>query len=834
MKIQLKKRIVVLVCGLITFFTALSVFPQNTVWEKTNSALLKMSKDEPKKTPLILIHGINGTQPCHTKGSINSYWENFRLLYGRDTELQSKYSLFVFQYCSNLVGVSVSEIALELRDLIDEYLTDRNYVILAHSMGGLVAKSYMVEAKHLRGEWKHQFGGDTTIGIITLATLHHGTPGANLPETLKDHFAIGWRAIYEKANGIYWRGSLGESHPAVTDSSLPNRSDLRWDNYNFKLDVFSNDINEKLFNRNLVFQKYSPKLIAYSGFLENSTLNIAAKVTEEISKYENLTVEVSEKEKFHRRLFLANAALYYGLSKIFGTTDGLVPFKSGLFCDSEVAISPINSQISAGKKNFICQSPSRVRRFEPGEGAEIPKSELPDTKTLSILRARKGFDHLDMLESADVLIYVAEDLKGFLVKPGPIIPPEINFPKVPTLFLFDVSGSMNENGKINQARDAGLDALREMREAGGGNASPVSIMTFSGDSCGGNVTKNLLGFTGNLTQADGVMRGLPSPNGGTPLPQAKDAAWAEMQRFLAENPSVNDGRIVLLSDGQSTCGAIRPPGVFSRSETVVSRSDSRIKFFTVGFDVPPGSAAERDLQYLASATGGKYFHAADRRQLIRALQKQVRRYLPFQCRAASTDLNNGTRAFAASDYRLALESFQKYAQANPNDSCGSYNLALAFEANDRYKTAADIYRRYLASAPNAAERAKIERRIAQLRQDYADQFDYLINLIQSDLDYLKRFYDSIYNRSSGDLAREFIGFVSEKRDFYAALAEVFEADESWLKYRAKDISSALDTLARRYRMPNFDQDAISLLTVPIDEIEQLLPELQNYRANNIR
>jgi Mg-chelatase subunit ChlD len=820
-------------CALIILLSATAVSSQNVSWQKTNSALIRMGDDQPQKTPLILIHGINGTKVCDEKATLNSYWNKFRLLFGKDTELQTGYTLYIFQYCSNVA--EVSKIALELRDLIDDNLTDRNHVILAHSMGGLVAKSYMVETVHLKGSWARKTGGETTLEIITLATPHHGTPGANLPKTLERHFARGWRNIYEEANYIYWREDYKDPPPFVSDSTLPNRSDLRWDNYDFNLDVFKDDLNEKLLNRNLLFQRYTSKLIAYSGYLETSTSNTIAKVLGEILKYKNITIEVSEEEKYHRRLSLANAALFYGLGKDFGNTDGLVPFKSGLLCDNEQVISSPNTVFPPKPKNYICKSPSRVRRFESGAEGLVLKTEYPDANTLSIYKNPHGFDHLDMLEDRIVLGYVARDLKDLI---NSQIPTTTTLPltsKIPTLFLFDVSGSMSENGKIGQARDAGLDALKEMRE-NAGPPSPVSIMTFSGDICGGKVTQKILNFTGNLAEAENTMRlRLPVPNGGTPLPQAKDAAYNDLLGYLDANGSFPEGRIVLLSDGQSTCGAIRPPNVYSirRTDILISRlGSSRIRFLTIGFDVPPGSAAERDLQYLASESGGKYYNAADRKQLIRAFQKQLRRFLPRSCNSASADMTAGMRAFAELDYPAALEAFRRYSAANPGDWCGAYNLALAYEANDRYKKAADTYQLYLRNVPNAPDRVKIEQRIVQLRQDYLDQLDYYAGLMQSDVDYLKRYYQSVFNRSSSDLAEEFSGFVYEKRDFYANLPEILEIDARWLSNDAKDISSSIDVLVKRRKLATFDRDAVSLLTTPISLIEELAGRLRDFRANS--
>ncbi|MBK9529225.1 MAG: hypothetical protein IPO41_13140 [Acidobacteria bacterium] len=45
-----------------------------------------------------------------------------------------------------------------------------------------------------------------------------------------------------------------------------------------------------------------------------------------------------------------------------------------------------------------------------------------------------------------------------------MIPRTVTSPKIPTLVLFDVSGSMADNDKIGQARSAGLTLL-EMKGA---------------------------------------------------------------------------------------------------------------------------------------------------------------------------------------------------------------------------------------------------------------------------------------------------------------------------------------------------------------------------------
>jgi len=440
------------------------------------------------------------------------------------------------------------------------------------------------------------------------------------------------------------------------------------------------------------------------------------------------------------------------------------------------------------------------------------------------------------LEMSNLMIAL-DDLKALdLVPENPTdqSPLPIKVATVPTLFLFDVSGSMSDNDKIGQARTAGLDALKEMREAG---SPPTSIMTFSGDQCGGNVTKKLLGYTTDIMAAERIMRtGLPPPNGGTPIPQARDAAISDLSVYLNINPNLKEGRVILLSDGQSTCGAIRPPGVFSRRTNISVKKDpfSRIRFFTIGFDVPAGSAAERDLQFLASETGGKYYNAADRDQLIRTLRKQVRRYIPRQCNSGNADFANGVRAFAAYDYTAATDAFRRYTSANQNDWCGFYNLGLAYEASDHYKKAAENYQKYLATAPTSPDRTKIEAKIAEMNEEYVVQFDYYTRLITSDLGYLNAFYKTVFNRSSGDLAAEFDGFVYEKRAFYANLSDTLEIDQRWLSNDSKDISSSLEILAKRRNLESFDRDAVSLLTTPIGQIEDMLDRLRDYLIKNMR
>ncbi len=772
------------------------------------ASLIRVSEQDDNKIPLILIHGIHGTGNDKDVTVKQDYWDKF--INNQFEELNSIYELYIFQYCSDRKPV-FPDISNEFGNAVEIKLNGRPHAIVAHSMGGLVAKSYMVFYKFRTGKLSGKLGGDAVFGKITLATPHHGTPGANAFDILEPYTKFGWENSVQLGLKQYWKRS------GVSNSFVANRSDLRWDNFDNSFDKIPVKLDDNLWlsQANLKFERFYNKTIAYAGYLKPSDKWLISNIASKLPK-----------ANYQELLEIANELLIKGFGGRFGTTDGLVPFKSGLFCTNDPIISKLNS-------NAICNSQLRVRRFEPGIKNEA--EDLP-FHTLSLSRnGDRGYDHEEMYKNNDVLNWVVFDLKNSFKLPlQPIeLPPPINFPTSPTLFLFDVSGSMNERNKIDQAKVAGLDALREIRNSSTLTTS-VSIQTFSGE-CNNNSTKNLLDFTTNFTDAENTMSNrIPKPDGGTPLPQALEYSQNSMANYLFAN-RLKEGRIILLSDGESTCGDVRPAGIYSRANNLQLRSDYKVRLLTIGFDVPAGSSAERDLQYLADVSGGKYFNAADRRQLIRAFQKLIRVYIPKSSRFASnSDFACGINAFVRFDYLAALRCFKSYTQTNNTDPFGWYNLALAYEALDRYKAATECYRKYLSLFPNAPDRVQIETRIARMQQDRIDLFNYYIAVIQSDSDYLKRYYKSIFNRSNRDLAVEFNGFVREKNEFYKNLSDILEINERWLTNDSKDLSDSIETLAERSKSATFDRDAVSLLTISIGQIEEMLERLNEFGNKNIQ
>jgi tetratricopeptide (TPR) repeat protein len=300
-----------------------------------------------------------------------------------------------------------------------------------------------------------------------------------------------------------------------------------------------------------------------------------------------------------------------------------------------------------------------------------------------------------------------------------------------------------------------------------------------------------------------------------------------MTDYLSARSQLGEGRIVVLTDGMNTCDdQIRPRGVYSTSQTIVYQ---KIKFYCIGFDIQPGSQAERDLQYLATSSGGKYFPARDSEQLRRVFQKVVRVYQP-----KVSGNENGTRAIVNRDFGNALQIWTIYVKNNPNDPIGYYNLALVCEALERPKCSTENYRQYLKLLADAPDASEIGTRISNLEKDYRTQFEYYIELLQSDLEYLKAYYKRLYEVKNDEHAQEFAGFVAEKGAFYRNLPQILEIRSVRIERNSNDLADSLDYLNRRVSSPSFDRDALSLLTIPIGHLEELIGRIETYNVQNFK
>lgn len=431
---------------------------------------------------------------------------------------------------------------------------------------------------------------------------------------------------------------------------------------------------------------------------------------------------------------------------------------------------------------------------------------------------------------------------------------ECKQPTASTLFLFDLSGSMNERGRSGQAKlqeaklaaDATLTSIANDNAAGGSNE--VCIMGFKG-SCSSPISKNT-GFKSDLTSIRTDVNSLAA-NGGTPLVEAIEIAECELIKQL--NLKGQDvGKLIVLSDGQAGCQKVRPDETYIYGQSgkltknilanptcgsdilAMRQAGNGAKYYTIGFNIRPGSGAERDLQYLAQASGGKYLNVQSRNQLEKALKKFNRTYIPKPDPAldnlpatATGQFKQGITEIMAESFFTALATCELFVQSHPKDCHGVYNLALMQEANDLFLDAVKSYETYLSLCPTASDKEYVEKQIKRLEEEQRQFILFQKQVIISDLEYLKAYYQSLFNTRNEVLAKEFKGFIKEKGNFYANLPKILNMkNEQWLIDASKDLSRGFKRTAKSVDDPDFDRMAVSLLTFPIEILEGIVEELK--------
>jgi pimeloyl-ACP methyl ester carboxylesterase len=134
------------------------------------------------RIPVILVHGLGGS----TDG-----WDHFLRAYEQSPAWRAAFKPYSFRYSSTTSEVTadpsaprtISGLGAALRDAMQGYYDkpmtapdfgfgNERVIVLAHSMGGLVARSMMQEQVFRDG----QRGGQKVLHLITLGTPHHGSP----------------------------------------------------------------------------------------------------------------------------------------------------------------------------------------------------------------------------------------------------------------------------------------------------------------------------------------------------------------------------------------------------------------------------------------------------------------------------------------------------------------------------------------------------------------------------------------------------------------------------------------------------------------------------------
>jgi tetratricopeptide (TPR) repeat protein len=421
-----------------------------------------------------------------------------------------------------------------------------------------------------------------------------------------------------------------------------------------------------------------------------------------------------------------------------------------------------------------------------------------------------------------------------------------------TLFLFDLSGSMNDNGggtipKVEQAKNASKQTLDALRSNNQGVISQVAAYGFAG-ACVQDPTIEISPFDDDLDVVEQKISTMRA-GGGTPLGNAIRAAECKMAAHLQQEKQ-EKGRLIILSDGQGTCGSIRPAGVYNSAPLqrnrhimvdakqcgggVGTNAPAYVSYYTVGFNIAPGSPAERDLQYLSQLSGGKYLNVQNQTQLTRAFRKFNRTYQPKRYpklnnlpSSSTKKFSDGVRKIREEYFDDALEYYTQFVKDHPDDCHGIYNLAISQEANDYLKEAIDNYQEYLSLCPSAFDRAFVEKQIKFLEEEFRDFVIFQREVVQSDLAFLQLHFERIQNGQSIALAEEFKGFLREKGDYYERLPRLIASDDTFLQGITEEVSSALlqcKSLIRR-NPEKWDQDAIPLISMTYLNLKDLLDEM---------
>ena len=118
--------------------------------------------DLANRTPLVLIHGIHGNKGPEDIDRVDApyrdYWGTFLAYFDTDT-FRQKYKIYRFHYESD--RFPAVQIARALRNDLDDLvpIRDAEIVIVAHSIGGLIARSHMNHFTHYVSRFAGKRGG---------------------------------------------------------------------------------------------------------------------------------------------------------------------------------------------------------------------------------------------------------------------------------------------------------------------------------------------------------------------------------------------------------------------------------------------------------------------------------------------------------------------------------------------------------------------------------------------------------------------------------------------------------------------------------------------------
>lgn len=306
------------------------------------------------RTPVILIHGIHDNDPKTFKPLI-SYLEHAPFF-------NQRYKIYKFNYRSDTY--SIYDIAASLRNRTDnlvranQQLTAKQFVLIAHSMGGLVARSYMNQHDTDYGgaPFQGRRTGERVSVLITLGTPHHGSPLSNGPARVNNGVPANWLGVFLISDYLYW--TVRGCSDCKFDLQHSNRGELLWDNFNGSWNsnswYTSFQAEQNRFLQGMP-HTYDYKIVAYWGIIgSNSDTNFWSRKGPVY-----LQTKIAERGSLKNEagaLNLTGVILQRVVRNDFTSTsplqlqnDGFVPVESARFD------RPSNVSWPAIKKNVGCQ-----------------------------------------------------------------------------------------------------------------------------------------------------------------------------------------------------------------------------------------------------------------------------------------------------------------------------------------------------------------------------------------------------------------------------------------------------------------------------------------------
>lgn len=213
------------------------------------------------RIPVILIHGWQRNRDGVPAEPNVEIWRGLFRHFYESQWFREKFKVYFLFYWSNVQ--SVRDMGLTFMSLIgrmdelDRDFRGKQLVLVGHSMGGLIARSYMQEVR----SGSRSLPGERVLRLITLGTPHHGTPIANGPA--RDHKA----GVFARFLSLFDHGIFNRS----LDWATHNRFDLHWDNYDGLLNYErypEDNIWLKRLNSGETFER---KIVAYGGVVVPST-----------------------------------------------------------------------------------------------------------------------------------------------------------------------------------------------------------------------------------------------------------------------------------------------------------------------------------------------------------------------------------------------------------------------------------------------------------------------------------------------------------------------------------------------------------------------------------